>query len=44
MDFGTIKYKLNMGEYKCDAEVMADASLVFENCNTYNNSEDEVYK
>lgn len=44
MDFGTIKYKLNMGEYKCDSDLMADAVLVFENCNTYNNSDADVYK
>lgn len=44
MDFGTIKYKLNMGEYKNDAELMADAVLVFENCNTYNDTDAEVYK
>lgn len=44
MDFGTIKYKLNMGEYTCDAAFMMDAFLVFKNCNTYNNSEAEVYK
>lgn len=44
MDFGTIKYKLNMGEYKNDSELMADAVLVFENCNTYNDTDAEVYK
>ncbi|EFA07691.2 hypothetical protein TcasGA2_TC030765 [Tribolium castaneum] len=44
MDFGTIKYKLNMGEYKEDAQFMADALLVFQNCNTYNHTEDDVYK
>lgn len=44
MDFGTIKYKLNMGEYREDAELMADAVLVFENCNTYNDTDAEVYK
>lgn len=44
MDFGTIKYKLNMGNYKCDADLMEDVVLVFENCNTYNNSEAAVYK
>ncbi|KAK5647561.1 hypothetical protein RI129_002453 [Pyrocoelia pectoralis] len=43
MDFGTIKYKLNMGEYKCDADLMDDAALVFDNCNTYNSTDDEVY-
>lgn len=44
MDFGTIKYKLNMGEYTEDNQVMEDIILIFENCNTYNSSDDEVYK
>ena len=44
MDFGTIKYKLNMGEYQEDAQFMSDALLVFQNCNTYNHKEDDVYK
>nr|XP_022913840.1 bromodomain adjacent to zinc finger domain protein 1A isoform X1 [Onthophagus taurus]XP_022913841.1 bromodomain adjacent to zinc finger domain protein 1A isoform X1 [Onthophagus taurus] len=44
MDFGTIKYKLNMGNYTCDEEFMNDSVLVFENCNTYNNTDAEVYK
>lgn len=44
MDFGTIKYKLNMGKYNEDEQLMQDAILVFENCNTYNHSEAEVYK
>ncbi|KAK9747158.1 PHD-finger [Popillia japonica] len=44
MDFGTIKYKLNMGEYTCDEEFMSDAVLVFENCNTYNDSDADVYR
>lgn len=44
MDFGTIKYKLNMGEYRQDSQLMEDAVLVFENCNTYNDTDAEVYK
>ena len=44
MDFGTIKYKLNMGNYSCDEEFMSDVCLIFDNCNTYNDSEAEVYK
>ncbi|XP_060536681.1 bromodomain adjacent to zinc finger domain protein 1A isoform X2 [Cylas formicarius] len=44
MDFGTIKNKLNMGEYSTDSQVMKDIALIFENCNTYNSSSDEVYK
>lgn len=44
MDLGTIKYKLNMGNYKKDEDLMADAVLVFENCNTYNDTDAMVYK
>lgn len=44
MDFGKIKYKLNMGEYRCDSEVLDDAALVFDNCNTYNTSDAPVYQ
>ncbi|CAH0550662.1 unnamed protein product [Brassicogethes aeneus] len=44
MDFGTIKYKLNMGEYNEDHQLMRDVVLVFENCNAYNHSEADVYK
>ncbi|CAG9857878.1 unnamed protein product [Phyllotreta striolata] len=44
MDFGTIKYKLNMGVYRKDGDFMEDAVLVFVNCNTYNDRDAEVYK
>lgn len=44
MDFGTLKYKLNMGDYKQDSEFMTDAVLIFENCNTYNDTDADVYK
>ncbi|XP_066257550.1 bromodomain adjacent to zinc finger domain protein 1A isoform X2 [Euwallacea similis] len=44
MDFGTIKYKLNIGKYSADSQVMRDVALIFENCITYNSSDDEVYK
>nr|XP_023021015.1 bromodomain adjacent to zinc finger domain protein 1A [Leptinotarsa decemlineata] len=44
MDFGTIKYKLNMGEYAEDGQLMQDVVLVFENCNTYNDTDADVYK
>lgn len=43
MDFGTIKYKLNMGEYMEDVQVMDDVALVFANCSTYNDSSSEIY-
>ncbi|XP_044747001.1 bromodomain adjacent to zinc finger domain protein 1A isoform X2 [Coccinella septempunctata] len=44
MDFGTIKYKLNMGEYQTDSQVMNDAALVFQNCNTYNQANSEIHR
>ncbi|KAL1497561.1 hypothetical protein ABEB36_008502 [Hypothenemus hampei] len=44
MDFGTIKYKLNMGEYSTDSQLMRDVALIFSNCQVYNSSNDEVYK
>ncbi|XP_050295033.1 bromodomain adjacent to zinc finger domain protein 1A isoform X2 [Anthonomus grandis grandis] len=44
MDFGTIKYNLNMGKYSADSQIMKDMALIFDNCNTYNSSTDEVYK
>ncbi|KAK9869330.1 hypothetical protein WA026_003084 [Henosepilachna vigintioctopunctata] len=44
MDFGTIKYKLNMGEYNTDAQLMYDSALVFQNCNTYNEMDSEIYR
>lgn len=44
MDFGTIKYKLNMGEYQTDSQVMNDVALVFENCNTYNEVNSEIHR
>lgn len=44
MDFGTIKYQLNMGDYHHDAQVMRDCALVFENCDTYNNADADVFK
>lgn len=44
MDFGTIKYKLNVGDYSTDSQVLKDVVLVFENCSTYNSSDADVYK
>ncbi|XP_052121345.1 bromodomain adjacent to zinc finger domain protein 1A isoform X2 [Frankliniella occidentalis] len=44
MDFGTIKHKLNLLEYRNTSEVLADALLVFENCDMYNQADSEVYK
>ncbi|KAG8235735.1 hypothetical protein J437_LFUL016197 [Ladona fulva] len=44
MDFGTMKYKLKIMEYKNNNEFLADALLVFENCQMYNNSSTPEYK
>jgi hypothetical protein len=44
MDFGTVKHKLNMLEYRTNNEVLSDALLVFENCYTYNKEDTEIYK
>lgn len=44
MDFGTIKHKLNMLEYRTNGEVLSDALLVFENCYAYNKDDTEVYQ
>lgn len=44
MDFGTIKHKLNMLEYRNNSEVIADALLVFENCFSYNQSDTDIFQ
>ncbi|KAL3285826.1 hypothetical protein HHI36_000348 [Cryptolaemus montrouzieri] len=44
MDFGTIKNKLNMGKYNTDSQLMYDVALVFQNCNTYNEADSEIYR
>ncbi|XP_071453567.1 bromodomain adjacent to zinc finger domain protein 1A isoform X2 [Hetaerina americana] len=44
MDFGTMKYKLKIMEYKNNNEFLADALLVFENCQMYNNNSAAEYK
>ncbi|XP_046402688.1 bromodomain adjacent to zinc finger domain protein 1A isoform X2 [Ischnura elegans] len=44
MDFGTMKYKLKIMEYKNNNEFLADALLVFENCQMYNNTSAAEYK
>lgn len=44
MDFGTIKHKLNVLDYRNTSEVLADALLVFENCDMYNQPDTDVYK
>ncbi|XP_034176912.2 ATP-dependent chromatin assembly factor large subunit isoform X2 [Osmia lignaria lignaria] len=44
MDFGTIKYKLNNGEYETSEQFFGDCHLVFENCQAYNEEHSAVYK
>ncbi|XP_076235164.1 ATP-dependent chromatin assembly factor large subunit isoform X2 [Calliopsis andreniformis] len=44
MDFGTIKYKLNNGEYETLEQFFGDCHLVFDNCQTYNEEHSSVYK
>uniref|UniRef100_A0A1B6CTW9 Bromo domain-containing protein n=2 Tax=Clastoptera arizonana TaxID=38151 RepID=A0A1B6CTW9_9HEMI len=44
MDFGTVKHKLNMLEYRNNSEVIADARLVFDNCFIYNQADTEIYQ
>lgn len=43
MDFGKIKSKLNLGDYRSNEQVMKDIELVFYNCDLYNNSSTEIY-
>lgn len=43
MDFGKIKSKLNLGDYRSNEQVMKDVELVFYNCDLYNNSNSEIY-
>lgn len=44
MDFGTIKHKLNMLEYRNNSEVISDALLVFDNCYLYNETNTDIYQ
>jgi hypothetical protein len=52
MDLGTIRTKLEAGrelgwdkiEYTSEEEVLRDMKLVWENCRTFNNPEDPVYR
>ncbi|XP_078034586.1 ATP-dependent chromatin assembly factor large subunit isoform X2 [Augochlora pura] len=43
MDFGTIKYKLNNGEYETLEHFFGDCHLVFDNCQAYNEEHSAVY-
>lgn len=44
MDFGTIKHKLENGEYETLEQFFTDSQLVFGNCQTYNEEHSSVYK
>lgn len=44
MDFGKIKSKLNLGDYRTNEDVMKDVEQVFYNCDLYNISDSEIYK
>lgn len=44
MDFGKIKSKLNLGDYRTNEQVMKEIELVFYNCDLYNVSVSEIYK
>ncbi|XP_031833617.2 ATP-dependent chromatin assembly factor large subunit isoform X3 [Nomia melanderi] len=43
MDFGTIKCKLNNGEYETLEHFFSDCQLVFDNCQAYNEEHSAVY-
>lgn len=42
MDLGTVKSKLEAGDYLMPAEYYADVILIFANCREYNQDDDEV--
>lgn len=44
MDFGTIRKKLDGGEYNTLNDFYSDCLLVFDNCQTYNTEHSSVYK
>lgn len=44
MDFGKIKSKLNLGDYRTNEQVMKDIELVFFNCDLYNIADSEIYE
>jgi bromodomain adjacent to zinc finger domain protein 1A len=43
MDFGKVKSKLNLGDYRTNEQVMRDVELVFFNCDLYNVAASEIY-
>lgn len=44
MDFGKIKSKLNLGDYRTNEQAMRDFEKVFYNCDLYNNADSEIYQ
>lgn len=44
MDFGKIKSKLNLGDYRINEQALKDIELVFFNCDLYNNASSEIYQ
>lgn len=44
MDFGRIKSKLNLGDYRINEQAMKDMELVFYNCDLYNTADSDIYK
>lgn len=44
MDFGRIKSKLNLGDYRTNEQVMKDVEQVFFNCDLYNVADSEIYR
>jgi len=44
MDLGTMKYKLNQMDYRNNSEFLADANLIFDNCEMYNHAEADEFK
>lgn len=44
MDFGKIKSKLNLGDYRSNEQAMKDVELVFYNCDLYNTADSEIYR
>lgn len=44
MDFGKIKSKLNLGDYRINEQAMKDMELIFYNCDLYNTADSEIYK
>ena len=44
MDFGKVKSKLNLGDYRTNEQALKDIELVFHNCDLYNIADSEIYQ